>query len=220
MSPKPGALRWATRQSVNAWNWPRRRAHLVSSILTCAARAPWTQKLADKDGISERVFDDWRATWLRRLHPEDSVGALARMDAALAGQQTDFRDTWRMERTQGGLRWFLCAARIFRNADGVAERMVGVNVDIQEQKELQERVAAQVLFQQVLIDTIPMSGSEAKMRRSLPGLQPGLCPGVRIAACGLCWPDRAGAPQLPEVERAVPGRRGGRPAQWGRAHTP
>lgn len=72
-----------------------------------SARALWTQKLADKDGISERVFDDWRATWLRRLAPEDSVGALARMDAALAGQQTDFRDTWRMERTQGGLRWFL-----------------------------------------------------------------------------------------------------------------
>ena len=166
-----------------------------------SARALWTQKLADKDGISERVFDDWRATWLRRLAPEDSVGALARMDAALAGQQTDFRDTWRMERTQGGLRWFLCAARIFRNADGVAERMVGVNVDIQEQKELQERVAAQVLFQQVLIDTIPMpvfykdaQGRYLGFNRAYAqvfGLQPGDLLGQTVLE----------RPQLPEVER-------------------
>ena len=164
-------------------------------------RAIWTQKLADKDGISERIFDDWRATWMGRLAPQDSAAALARMDAALAGPQTHFRDTWRLERSQEGLCWFLCAARIFRNAAGVAERMVGVNIDIQEQKELEEHVAAQVLFQQVLIDTIPMPVfyKDAQGRylgfnqayAQVFGLQPGDLLGKTVL-------DRA---KLPEAER-------------------
>jgi len=119
-------------------------------------RSVWSQKLAGVPGISERVFDDWRAAWTQRLLPEDRERALQRMDAALAGDTEHFHDLWRVVRSDGAVQWFECSARIFRAADGRAERLVGVNVNIDAHKRLEERVAAQLQFQQVLIDTIPI----------------------------------------------------------------
>ncbi len=119
-------------------------------------RSVWSQKLTGAKGISERVFDDWRAAWTERLWPGDREGALERMDAALAGSVEHFHDVWRVVRSDGGVRWYECSAHIIRGAGGKAERMVGVNVDIDAHKRLEERVAAQVQFQQVLIDTIPI----------------------------------------------------------------
>ena len=54
------------------------------------------------------------------------------------------------------MRWFLEAARIFRDETGKATRVVGVNVDIHDQKQLEAQVAAQLDFQQALIDAIPV----------------------------------------------------------------
>ena len=59
-------------------------------------------------------------------------------------------------RPDGEVRWFLEAARIFRNAQGQPVRVVGVNVDIHDQKLLEEQVAGQLDFQQALIDAIPV----------------------------------------------------------------
>ena len=119
-------------------------------------RCIWRQKIDGMEGIAERVFDDWRATWLDRLWPADSGAAMARMEAALQGDASSFHDAWRLQRFEGGVRWYACTAHIQRDAQGKAERIVGVNVDIDAYKKLEEQVAAQVQFQQVLMDTIPV----------------------------------------------------------------
>ncbi|MBL8363996.1 MAG: PAS domain S-box protein, partial [Comamonas sp.] len=114
----------------------------------------WISKQAGHQGLRERVFDDWRAAWAQRLDGRDREAALARLDVALQGSETRFSDTWRMVRADGTVHWYECSARILRDAQGKAERMVGVNVDIDAYKQLEARVAAQLQFQQVLIDTI------------------------------------------------------------------
>ena len=121
-----------------------------------SGRCVWRQKFEGASGITEEVFEDWRATWVERLWPADREAALARMDAALQGGATSLHDAWRLRRLKGGARWYACTAHIQRDAGGVAERIVGVNVDIDAYKKLEEQVAAQVQFQQVLMDTIPV----------------------------------------------------------------
>ncbi len=116
----------------------------------------WSQKLPDIEGITERVFDDWLDALRARLVPALRDAALARMGAALAGTGTHFEDLWRVLRSDGEERWFSCSARIFRGASGQAERLVGALIDIHEHKLLEERIAAQMRFQEVLIDTVPM----------------------------------------------------------------
>ena len=119
-------------------------------------RSVWSSKQAGAEGLQERVFDNWREAWAARLYAPDRAAALARMDAALQGQDSSLRDTWRQQRSDGRVCWFECSARILRDASGRAERLVGVNVDIDAYKQLEARVAAQLQFQQVLIDTIPL----------------------------------------------------------------
>ncbi len=119
-------------------------------------RCLWREKIEGVEGIAERVFDDWRAIWLDRLWPADSAAAMARIDAALQGDTCSFHDAWRLQRLEEGVRWYACTAHIQRDGEGKAERIVGVIVDIDAYKKLEEQVAAQVQFQQVLMDTIPV----------------------------------------------------------------
>ena len=80
-----------------------------------------------------------------RLHPQDRQRARDHFDACINGTQDSVRDSWRVVRQDGEVRWFLEAARIFRDEAG-ATRVVGVNVDIHDQKQLEAQVAAQLDF--------------------------------------------------------------------------
>ncbi len=128
----------------------------VFDVDLLSGRCIWRQKVEGIAGITEQVFDDWRSTWVDRLWPADREAALARMDAALLSDDSNFHDAWRLRRAEGGVRWYACTANIVRDAAGKAERIVGVNVDIDAYKKLEEQVAAQVQFQEVLMDTVPV----------------------------------------------------------------
>ncbi|RUP27224.1 MAG: response regulator, partial [Curvibacter sp.] len=65
-------------------------------------------------------------------------------------------NSWRIRRPDGEDRWVLNAGRIMRDGQGVPERVVGVIVDIHDQKQLEARLAEQLVFQEVLVDTIPV----------------------------------------------------------------
>ncbi len=116
----------------------------------------WSDKLAQMMGLPPGTQPDGRDFWLSCLHPDDRAQARAYFDSCLAGAEDHLRDSWRVVRPDGEVRWFLEAARIFRDAQGRPVRVVGVNVDIHDQKLLEEQVAGQLDFQQALIDAIPV----------------------------------------------------------------
>lgn len=94
--------------------------------------------------------------WMESLHLGDRARAQARLQEALAGTSTGLQDSWRVVRPDGTERWLLCAARIERDADGQARRLIGVQVDVHEQKQLEARLEDQLAFQQALVDAIPI----------------------------------------------------------------
>ena len=116
----------------------------------------WSDKLVSMIGLPAGTQPSGRAGWLACLHPDDRERASAYFDQCLAGTETYLRNSWRIVRPDGEVRWFLEAARIIRNAQGKALRVVGVNVDIHDQKQLEAQVAQQLGFQQALIDAIPV----------------------------------------------------------------
>ena len=59
-------------------------------------------------------------------------------------------------RADGSTRWILCTARVVRDEAEQAARIIGVQVDVHDQKMLEARVAEQLAFQQALIDAIPV----------------------------------------------------------------
>ena len=78
----------------------------------------WSDKLAQMMGLPPGTQPDGRDFWLNCLHPEDRPQAAAYFDSCLAGNEDHLRDSWRIVRPDGEVRWFLEAARIFRNEQG------------------------------------------------------------------------------------------------------
>lgn len=121
-----------------------------------SGRILWSSKLSVMMGFAPDKQPQSRDEWLDCLHPQDRQRARNHFDACINGTQDSVRDSWRVLRQDGEVRWFLEAARIFRDETGKATRVVGVNVDIHDQKQLEAQVAAQLDFQQALIDAIPV----------------------------------------------------------------
>ena len=118
--------------------------------------ALWSDKLLTMMGLPPGYTPSSLESWLDFLHPDDQGPARERYAWWLAGTETLMRDSWRIVRPDGEVRWLLSAARIFRNAEGKAVRLVGVNVDIHDQKLLEAQVAEQLEFRRALIDAIPV----------------------------------------------------------------
>jgi two-component system, sensor histidine kinase and response regulator len=116
----------------------------------------WSEKLVSMLGLPPNGQVRSKRDWMERLHPDDRDRATAHFAQCLASGAVDLRDSWRIVRPDGEVRWFLSAARIFRDDTGRPVRVVGVNVDIHDQKMLEARVAEQLDFQQALIDAIPV----------------------------------------------------------------
>ena len=116
----------------------------------------WSDKLVTMMGLPLDAGERSQAAWQQRLHPDDRDRAVANFANTLASGATDLRDSWRIVRPDGEIRWFLSAARVFRDEAGKPVRVVGVNVDIHDQKLLEAQVAEQLDFQQALIDAVPV----------------------------------------------------------------
>ena len=128
----------------------------VFDIDLVADTVVWSDKLVSMLGLPAGTQPMGLGYWLDRLHPDDREEASAHFRASLEGGDTDLRNSWRIVRPDGEVRWFLLAARILRDDAGRAVRVVGVSVDIQDQKQLEEQVEEQLGFQQALIDAIPV----------------------------------------------------------------
>lgn len=130
-----------------------------------AQRVVWSPQLEQMYGVPRGPADGGVAAaqprpyqdWVDLLHPDDRPRALERLAQALAEPGcARLNDSWRILRADGSMRWILCAARIVRDDAGRPTRVIGVNVDVHDQKLLEVQVAEQFAFQQALIDAIPV----------------------------------------------------------------
>ena len=78
--------------------------------------------------------------WERHLHPDDRERALALTDAAIKALNS-LRIEYRFRIASGEYRWFSDVIRVLRKADGSGHRLVGVMIDITDQKRTEETLA-------------------------------------------------------------------------------
>jgi diguanylate cyclase (GGDEF)-like protein len=85
----------------------------------------------------------WRhepEVWARHLHPDDHDRAIAVTDAAIKALES-VRVEYRFQISSGEYRWFSDVIRVIRKPDGSGHRLVGVMIDITEQKRIEESLA-------------------------------------------------------------------------------
>ena len=78
--------------------------------------------------------------WERHLHPDDRERAIAVTDAAIKALNS-IRIEYRFRIASGEYRWFSDVIRVIRKADGSGHRLVGVMIDITDQKRIEETLA-------------------------------------------------------------------------------
>ncbi len=83
-------------------------------------------------------FDEWRAL----LHPEDLPGAIATLERHFRDPNEPYHVEFRMRTSTGRWMWVLSIGKVIEwNEDAKPRRMLGVHIDIDEQKRTQKALA-------------------------------------------------------------------------------
>jgi PAS domain S-box-containing protein len=77
-----------------------------------------------------RSYKDWES----RLHPKDHEEAVSRVRDYLERRTEEYASLFRLRHRDGSYRWILSRGAAYRNSDGDPTRMIGVHIDISEQR--------------------------------------------------------------------------------------
>lgn len=108
-----------------------------------SGKVTWSATLEAIHGIPTGSFGGTFADYQQDIHPEDRERVLATISASSEGHR-EHRLTYRIVRPDGQTRWLEASGRLFRNAQGEPELMMGVCCDITA------RVAAEAQRQELL----------------------------------------------------------------------
>jgi PAS domain S-box-containing protein len=108
------------------WEW-----NPITSAAHFSAR--WKGMLGYAEDEIGGDIDAWR----ERIHPEDREPTWRAMEAHLAGESARFESEHRLRHRDGRYRWMLTRAQAVHRA-GVPHRLVGLNTDISERRQVQE----------------------------------------------------------------------------------
>jgi len=110
------------------WDWDIKNNTLV-----------WDNKMYELYGVKKSDFPRIYEGWQKALLPEDREFAESELQAALRGEK-EFRPCFRILRPDGQIRTIKADAVVLRNEKGQAVRVIGVNADVTEEKELQSKL--------------------------------------------------------------------------------
>jgi PAS domain S-box-containing protein len=100
-------------------------------------RSGWSAELLELHGFKSGDFAGSQQEWQGCIHPEDREHVLASFENASADDEVVLDYRIRRHDT-GEVRWLHCRGRVTHDALGHPARMVGINVDITEQKRAEE----------------------------------------------------------------------------------
>lgn len=129
--------------NIGVWDWSDQTQTLF-----------WNQQMMEIYGVTPENFSGALNDWLKRLHSEDRYFAEQQMHEALQSG-TKFFTEYRIVRPTGEIRHIQSMADVVRNKEGSQQHMVGVNVDITEQKRLAAELNEARVFQELIMENNP-----------------------------------------------------------------
>ncbi len=113
--------------NVGTWDWDIKSGSLQ-----------WSEQIEPIFGFSKGQFDGTYVAFLDCVHPEDHQYVVDSVNSAL-NQYKDYDIEHRIIQPDGTVRWLAEKGTVFWNENGMPVRMLGVVLDISEQKESFER---------------------------------------------------------------------------------
>jgi two-component system cell cycle sensor histidine kinase/response regulator CckA len=116
----------------------------------------WKKQL----GYAAAELSDTLDTWQKLIHPDDSAAAPDKISKKLAATSRSFSAEFRMKHQRGHWTWVQCVGVQVLNGAGELERVVGLQLDISERKELEDTLVANDARLQDLSGAGPLAAFE------------------------------------------------------------
>ena len=143
----------------------------VFDWLVPEGRVVWSPELEDLYEIPRGSFEGTYAGWEQRVVPEDAARVGALIEQCLAARAENVEYEFRVAFPGGRHRWLAGKAKFFYGPHGTPIRMIGINVDIHDRKEIEERLRRQNERLHVLGDAaealLAANGDPGQMMRDL-----------------------------------------------------
>src|SRR6201993_1749173 len=99
----------------------------------------WTPELEAMYGLPPGGFGGTQAVFENLVHPDDRAGVIELVGGSLkTGQPAN--GEWRVVWRDGSVHWIAGRWQVFMDASGEPSRMIGVNIDVTEHKQAEERL--------------------------------------------------------------------------------
>ncbi len=103
----------------------------------------WTPELEALYALPEGSFEGSLDNWTARVVPGDAAQILAGVEDCLAKRQAEHAYEFRAMLPDGRLRWLRGQGQFYYDQTGAPERMIGVNIDIDDQKQAEAKLRQQ-----------------------------------------------------------------------------
>ncbi len=130
--------------NVGIWDWDLVRG-----------RTYWSETMWQFYGEKPSDINPDEKYWSSHLHPNDRERVRTHLLDVVESEEEVFRDEFRIVRQDGAIRWMEAKARVTRDKTGRATRVCGVNLDITDRKETEERVRLSEYQLRVVTNAVP-----------------------------------------------------------------
>jgi PAS domain S-box-containing protein len=118
-------------------------------------------------GLTEDAVNETYGDWVSRIHPDDRERTVKHLFGVLRGVSPDYSAEYRIIRpTDGDIRWIRVVAKIERNRDGRAQRLVGADLDVTDQMLAQETLRESEERFRLIADSAPVPIWVTKLDRT------------------------------------------------------
>ncbi|RCJ15922.1 hypothetical protein A6S26_06400 [Nostoc sp. ATCC 43529] len=111
---------------IGTWEWNLRTGEVS-----------WSEGIWNILGLEIGTEEPGAKPWVDFIHPDDSPRIMQGVENVLA-EGKEYYDEFRIIRKDQKVIWLASKGQIIRDADGQAERFLGVNIDISERKQAEE----------------------------------------------------------------------------------
>ena len=118
-------------------------------------------------GLPPEAADETHDDWINRIHPDDRDATVKQFLDALAGTSEDYTAEYRIIRpSDGKIRWIRVVAKIERDGDGRAIRLVGAHIDVTAQALARETLRESEERFRLIADSAPVPIWVTKLDRT------------------------------------------------------
>nr|WP_249137855.1 PAS domain S-box protein [Bradyrhizobium canariense] len=118
-------------------------------------------------GLPPEAADESHEDWINRIHPDDRDATVRHFLEALAGTSEDYTAEYRIIRpSDGETRWIRVVAKIERDGDGRAIRLVGAHIDVTDQMLVRETLRESEERFRLIADSAPVPIWVTKLDRT------------------------------------------------------